>query len=322
MKYIKTDKPFYKDKDIKDAYLKGKEGAMPLIYYRSLDKMPWLRACFTTRDGGVSTGVHKSLNLGFSNGDTPSNVKKNYLLLAERLHIQAARLAFTDQVHEDRICYADEKTLIGNAFAKKTKNCDGLITKEKDVILTASFADCVPVYLADSHTRQIALVHSGWKGTVKQIAAKAATMMKENGSDPKTITAVIGPSISQENYEVTKEVVEAFQQCYSTAALKDIVYKSDAKHYKLDLWAAIFYSLKKVGLLADHIHFSGICTYDNANELFSHRKSNGKRGNLNALMWIPKDKTFVVKASKKEQKINEAPDEVIAQALRKMLGKD
>lgn len=313
MKYFNADKKFYKDKDVKDGYIHGGKDSFPIIKYKSFKKLNWMDACFSTRYGGVSKGYLESMNLGFDVGDGIENVKKNYHLISERIGVEVKNIALTDQVHQDKILYADKSLCIGEDLTKKTKDCDGLYTKERDIVLTAGFADCVPVYLADTRTMKIALVHSGWKGTVKKIGAKAVGLLKEMGSDPRDIVAVIGPSISYNNYEVTGEVIEEFNKVFEKECMEDIAVKTDDIHYHLDLWAACFYYLKAAGLKADNIHFSGICTYDNFTELFSHRRSNGKRGNMKAFMWIPS--SFPKRNNKKEDAIKDVSGYELAMAI-------
>ena len=59
---------------------------------------PQVRALATTRAGGVSTGVCKSLNLGSHVGDEPRAVNANRALL-----VQAARLPRDARVEIDAI---------------------------------------------------------------------------------------------------------------------------------------------------------------------------------------------------------------------------
>ena len=247
--------------------------------------MDWLDACFTTRRGGVSTGYLAELNLGFERGDVPENVWTNYRRVADRLGVPLEDMALTRQVHDTEILYVNPSLTLGQPLQRKIDHTDGLFTDVPGILLSATFADCVPVYLADPGTHTIALVHSGWKGTVGEISRKAVEILAARGADPAQIIAVTGPCISGERYEVTGEVTEAFRKVFSPEAMQQIARPMDDIHWLLDLPAAIWYSLRSAGLKPDHIHFSGLCTYDNP-ELFSHRRSHGKRGNMNAFMYI------------------------------------
>ena len=285
LKYIEPEKSFYADKDIRDAWLQDPEGPLPLIRFHSLDELEWLDACFTTRRGGVSTGYLAELNLGLERGDVPYNVWANYRRVAERLGLPLSRMVLTRQVHETEILYADESLTLGDPPRRKTEGTDGLFTDIPRILLSATFADCVPVYLADPGTRTIALVHSGWKGTVGEISRKAVEILAARGADPAQIVAVTGPCISEERYEVTGEVTEAFRRVFSPEAMGHIARQTDDIHWQLDLPAAIWHSLRAAGVKSDHIHFSGVCTFDNPG-LYSHRRTHGKRGNMNAFLFI------------------------------------
>ena len=109
------------------------------------------------------------------------------------------------------------------------------------------------------------------------------------GCEKKNIIAVIGPSICQECYEVSQDVMNALKEQYSEEQMKEIVYcsskeEADKKKYQLNLWKANALQLKEAGLLKENIHISGICTCCNSKLLFSHRASKGKRGNLNGFI--------------------------------------
>ncbi|HHX55464.1 MAG TPA: laccase domain-containing protein, partial [Clostridiales bacterium] len=137
--------------------------------------------------------------------------------------------------------------------------------------------------------KAIALTHSGWRGTVKGIAAKTIEAMEENfASNPKDIVAVIGPSICKECYEVSEDVANEFIEVFNEEQIKEIIEKKDNTNnkYLLDLWKANKHILLEAGLLKENINISAVCTACNSNLLFSHRASNGKRGSLAAFLTI------------------------------------
>lgn len=75
------------------------------------------------------------------------------------------------------------------------------------------YADCVPLYFADPANHAIGLSHSGWRGTVQKIGAVTIEKMSEEyGSNPKDLKVTIGPSICQECYEVSEDVIEEFEK--------------------------------------------------------------------------------------------------------------
>lgn len=350
LKYFTTDKAFYRDKDIRDAWISGPDSDFPLIRFHSLDAMDWLDGWATCRRGGVSQGCFSSLNLGFNTGDDPALVRENIRRLGERLGIADRTMVRSHQIHGTRLLnlkdgiypasraglptgvnvdavtsqtgrtsspvspqasQTSNKKVPGHDRAGQTDDqkgpghdqagpdltpyedliqvysgYDGFYTDQPGLALAVSVADCVPVLLADPVSRQVAAVHSGWKGTVGKIGARAIAAMAAGGARPDQMTAVIGPSISGSHYEVTGELVREFARVFSPEEMKTIALQTDETHYLLDLWAACWYYLHQAGLKEDHIHFGGYCTYENWQELFSHRRSGGKRGIMNCLIRI------------------------------------
>lgn len=261
--------------------------AVPLIRFHAFDEMPFINAAFSTRFGGISKGYLAELNLGFSRGDADAVVEQNYQLFCESMGIDAKSLVLSDQVHDTKIKYVKEEDTCQDGIRKKLQGIDGLYTDKKGICLATSYADCVPLFFADPVKKVIASSHSGWKGTVGKIGAKTVSVLEQElGADRKDIVAVIGPSICQECYEVSEDVMEQFAKVYSRECMEQIAYCSDRENrkYQLDLWAANYIQLKEAGLLPEHIHVAGICTCCNDKLLFSHRASKGLRGNLNGFL--------------------------------------
>lgn len=110
-------------------------------------------------------------------------------------------------------------------------------------------------------------------------------MTKAYASNPKDIIAVIGPSICKDCYEVGEELADEFTNAFYKKS-SDILYKNQRGRYQLDLWEANRIILMEAGLMEENIHVSGVCTSCNSDLLFSHRKTNGKRGSLAAFLAI------------------------------------
>ena len=283
---IRPESAFYRDRDWQDGYLQDPDSAFPLIRFHSFDSLDWLSAACTTRYGGVSTGYLAELNLGWSRGDAPGNVQRNYRRAAERIGGEYRNLALSDQVHETTVLEAVPELTLGEEGTRKIRRVDGLATSVPGVILSATFADCVPLMIADPVRHRIANVHSGWRGTAERIGEKAVERLAAGGSRPEDLTAVIGPCISGPHYEVTGDVIEALSASFSAEAMRDIALRTDELHWLCDLPAACWHTLREAGIPGDRIHLSGFCTWENAGHLFSHRKTGGKRGNFNTFMMI------------------------------------
>jgi YfiH family protein len=132
------------------------------------------------------------------------------------------------------------------------------------------FADCVPLIVADTEQRVIALAHAGWRGTLAGMAGHLIAAMRATyGSRPEALVAAIGPSIGPRNYEVGSEVASAFTDAYPDDHL--IRMHRETGHTHLDLWAANAARFQRAGLAAERVHACGICTFEQGDRFFSHR---------------------------------------------------
>ena len=153
---------------------------------------------------------------------------------------------------------------------KRLEGIDALITKEQDICIAVSTADCVPILLYSTKCRIAAAVHAGWRGTLNNIAGKTvATMTGKLGADPNKISAIIGPSISQEAFEVGAEVYEQFEN--KAFDMHEISTHINGK-WHIDLWKANAMQLEAPGIWHENIHKANICTFSNCCDYFSARR--------------------------------------------------
>lgn len=281
------EKLYARESGFRRVSLEISEG-VPLFRFECFqDCRDWMEMAFSTRLGGYSRDYLAEMNLGWKQGDTRETVERNYRKICRALQVDAEKLVFSDQIHETTVEYATEKQQAGAGLEKKFSGVDGLYTDIPGLVLATSYADCVPLFFADPIHRVIASSHSGWKGTVGQIGRHTVEAMSRRfDTRPEDIIALIGPSICQDCYEVSEDVIKQFQEHYTAAELPEIIEngKSHGK-YQLDLQAACYFTLKKAGVLPEHIQVSRICTCCHPNLLFSHRATQGKRGNLNGFIW-------------------------------------
>ena len=241
-----------------------------------------VRHGFSTRMGGVSEGPYATMNFSFTRGDDPEAVRENYRRMAEALRVDMEKMVLTWQTHTTNVRVVSEEDL-GKGIIKERdyRDVDGLVTDMPDVTLVTFFADCVPLYFLDKKNRAIGLSHSGWRGTVGKIGkVTVETMTREFGSDPKDILAAVGPSICQDCYEVSEEVIGLFRENFAEELWPKLFYGKENGHYQLNLWEANRLIFEEAGILPEHITVTDVCTACNPELLFSHRASGGKRGNL------------------------------------------
>lgn len=268
------------------------------LTFPSFEESGLVEHLITTRLGGVSTGELATMNLSFTRGDRKENVLENYRRIARVLGCSVEDMVASHQTHTVNIRHvtaADRGK--GIVTLRDYENIDGLMTNEKGIALVTFYADCVPLLFLDPVHQAIGLAHSGWRGTVSRMGQCMTEAMAEAfGSKPSELTAAIGPSICQECYEVGEEVAERFRQMFGGKEHCGRVVeqgKTEGK-YQLDLWLANRLILEEAGIPHDRISVTDICTCHNSDYLFSHRGSNGHRGNLGVFLML---KTLLRKSS-------------------------
>lgn len=265
-----------------------KNKGVTYLTWPEFEKIPGLVHGFSTRLGGVSEGIYSSMNLSFTRGDKEEAVRENYNRISAALGFSPEDIVTSDQTHTAnvRVITAEDR---GNGITKPRPytDVDGMITNVPGLVLATFYADCVPLYFADPVHKAVGLSHSGWRGTAAGIGAVTVKeLQKHYGTRPEDIYAAVGPSICQDCYEVSEDVILEFQKTFSRELWKDIFYRKENGKYQLNLWEANRQILLGAGILPEHISMPNLCTCCNPEFLYSHRASQGKRGNLGAFLGI------------------------------------
>ncbi len=258
------------------------------LSYPLLEKTGMVNHGFSTRIGGVSEGVCSSMNLSFARGDKEEAVRENFRRIAAALDVKVENMVFSKQTHTTNVrVVTEEDRGKGTVKPLDYDQVDGLVTNIPGLCLATFYADCVPLFFVDPVQKAIGLSHSGWRGTVGKIGKiTVETMRKEYGTDPADVLAAVGPSICQECYEVSEDVIEQFRINYEQKYWEELFYKKENGKFQLNLWKANEIVFGEAGIKAEHIAVTNVCTCCNPDVLFSHRASHGKRGNLGAFMAI------------------------------------
>ncbi len=261
-------------------------GEVLYLSYPLLERTGIVRHGFSTRAGGVSEGVCSTMNLSFSRGDKEEAVRENFRRMADALGVEEESFVFSHQTHTTNVRKVTlEDKGKGLVRPLDYQDVDGLITDIPGLCLSTFYADCVPLFFVDPVHKAIGLSHSGWRGTVGKIGSVTIQRMKEEyGSEPAEMIAAIGPSICQDCYEVSEDVILEFQKSFAKKYRKHIYYKKENGKYQLDLWKANEIVLEESGILPEHMAVTNLCTCCNHELLFSHRATQGKRGNMAAFL--------------------------------------
>ncbi len=274
------------DEEIFEEHLNG---GVRYLSFRSLDRTGLVLNAFSTRSGGVSEGPFASMNLSYTQGDLDENVTENYRRMACALEIPVESITLSMQTHTTNVRRITEEDK-GRGVTRPLgyEDVDGLITDVPGICLSTGYADCVPLYFLDPVRHAIGLSHSGWKGTVGQMGRCTVEAMTEAfGSDPSDLIAGIGPSICQDCYEVSEDVIEQFRNAYGEEDWPRLFYRKENGKYQLDLWKACYLTLTKAGVREEKIAVTNLCTCCNPDILYSNRAvKGGKRGNLAAFLML------------------------------------
>ena len=231
--------------------------------------------CFTTRLGGVSTGIFDSLNLNFSRGDDPEKVVENFRRIGEVLGFTPEDVVNARQTHSDIVVRVDQRNRGNLAVTGASPECDALITNTPGMALYVSTADCTPILLWDSETGAVGAAHAGWRGTVSAIGARTVEAMgREFGTKPENIRAAIGPNIGICHFETDADVPEAILEAFGQEARPFIQRKGEKYYVNLKEVNALV--LRRAGVT--HIEISDECTMCRPDRFWSHRVTLGKRG--------------------------------------------
>ena len=262
------------------SFFEYKPGDRMYIKSHLLENSGMVSHGFSSRLGGASHGRITGLNLGFRVNDDENSVMENYRLLASDLEFSLDRTVLAKQTHTDNIRIVTDADM-GKGITRTSdiEDTDGLVCNIPNIALIVFSADCVPVLLFDPVRTVVAAVHAGWRGTVKQIAAKCVQLMQSHyGSNPADILAAVGPSIGPCCFEIGDDTVIHFNEKYVTK-------KTNGK-YTADLWAHNRDSLINAGLLQQNIDICGRCTVCESDKFYSYRTHRDKTGRQTAVIML------------------------------------
>ncbi|MEP6736276.1 MAG: peptidoglycan editing factor PgeF [Chryseolinea sp.] len=244
------------------------QGGLKLWEFDSFAGEEGITHFVTDRDSG-NDGI--AFTLSYSSTPDKAAVARNRKRVAESMGTTEDRFFLPSQVHKTRIVHVTSSTTKAELL-----ETDALITNEKGICIAVMSADCVPILLYDKKNSAVAAVHSGWRGTVARILEKTlAEMHLRYGTIGQDIIAAIGPSVSQESYEVGGEVVEEINKAFGEGS--GLLIPVAPPKAKLDLWKANVIQLKAFGLLPEMIEVSNLCTVINNDHFFSARKGDNGR---------------------------------------------
>ena len=236
-----------------------------MLQAKSLAKLEPIRHAFFTRSGGVSQGVYASLNGGVGSKDTVENVAENRARMATTLGVSADRLLTAFQIHSPDVVVAEKPWT-----REQRPRADAIVTRVSKLAIGVSTADCGPLLLADSDAGVVGAAHAGWRGALGGVIEATVAAMERLGADRTSITAALGPTIRQPNYEVGPEFVERFLAADSTNS-RFFTSSQRAGHAMFDLTGYIAERIRRAGIA--RFEDLGLCTYADPERFFSYRRT-------------------------------------------------
>lgn len=236
---------------------------LPTLQSSVLAKVPSVRHAFFTRQGGVSTGIYASLNLGLGSKDDAGHVLQNRRRVAAHMKVTPDALMGVYQVHSAHC-------IVAHAAGQPRLEADALVTEKPGLALTILTADCAPVLFADAEAKVIGACHAGWKGALGGVVEATVAAMRKLGADPKRITAAIGPCIAQASYEVGADFMEPFLAEHPGSAVCFAPGVSPDKR-QFDLPAYVLSRLQRAGV--GHAQWIGEDTCADAARFYSNRRA-------------------------------------------------
>lgn len=168
------------------------------------DSLAPFRHGFFTRKGGASSGIYEGLNCGFGSDDQADCVEINRARVAAAMEVEADHLLSLHQYHSADVLH------VTGPLPRPLPKADAMVTDTPGLAIGALSADCQPVLFADDQARVVGAAHAGSKGALGGVLEASIEAMVDLGATRENIAAVIGPSISQEAYEVGPEFRDEF----------------------------------------------------------------------------------------------------------------
>jgi YfiH family protein len=227
-----------------------------------------VRHAFFTRQGGVSDGIYASLNGGIGSSDEPVKVQENRRRMAEALGVEHDALISVYQVH------SPDAVIVEGSWRGERPKADAMVTAMPGLALGITTADCGPVLFADAEARVIGAAHAGWRGAVTGVLESTLTAMERLGARREKIVAVLGPTISQNAYEVGPDFIRRFTE---EAPGHERFFKEAERsdHAMFDLPGFIGARLGAAGIGA--FTNLGLCTYFDEERFFSYRRTTHRK---------------------------------------------
>lgn len=240
----------------------------------------WLKLMLRQQDDLIcATSIRQQGNMSLLYGDTKGALRNREDFL-KGFGIEYRDLVCARQVHASGVRYVKEEDKGKGALSYDTAlaDTDALVTDKKKLPLAVFTADCLSIFLYDSKTPAVGLVHAGWRSSQKKITAKTIKLMqKEFNTQIENIHLGFGPAIRQCCYEVGADFKDFFPA--------EFLIKKNERFY-LDLIGLNKKQSLGLGVKESNISDCGICTSCRNREFFSYRKEGDSCGRMISVIML------------------------------------
>jgi YfiH family protein len=239
------------------------QGNIEWLQFRLLKECPWVTHGVFLRHGGVSEREFSSLNLSDSVGDSKDRVLANRERVAQALGLSS--LVFLEQTHGVDIVEINAQNMT------QSHQADGVFSKEKNLGLAITHADCQAALFYDTEHQVIAAAHAGVKGSMQNIYKKLITALQDTvKTNPQKLLVCISPSLGPDHAE------------YHEQHIVDTCAHFMVKSGYFDFWKMSYQQLIELGVLQKNIEIARICTACNEKDYFSYRcsKKTGRNASI------------------------------------------
>jgi polyphenol oxidase len=157
--------------------------------------------------------------------------------------------------------------------------------------------------IGDVQTGQVSAIHAGWRGTSQKIVPQAIARLLAQGSRLEDLRVAMGPAIAGEVYQVSEYVaalvgaslipVANMQPDADFSAVmvellalpnSPILEDPEPGRVRLNVRQVNALQLEQLGVSAEQIEIAPHCTFQDAENFFSYRRSREKKAQWSGIV--------------------------------------
>lgn len=203
----------------------------------------------------MSERKNSSMKL-FAGSDLNLENRKRFF---EKVGIDKNRIIAAEIVHGNKVEIVDK-------FSKDfITGADGLLTRDEDVFLSITVADCIPVFIYEPQAKIVGIAHCGWRGILAGVIESLIKKISEADGKIENLKIYLGPGINVCHFEISEDILDKFSN------FSDFVIRKDGKIF-VDLKGIIKKQLTELGINSENIEDNQECTMENEQKYFSFRR--------------------------------------------------